>query len=324
MSARRFAVVPAVRYQQPARICITGPSNAGKTFTSLTFARELAGPDGRVVVVDTNRGQALDYAPADPANPGSREFRFDHCRIDDYYGPELIPDLIAQFTAEGAPVLVLDGASPFWSGKGGMLELVDKLSGSKNDKFTSGWNQARPVERDMVDALFGYPGHLIVTMRVKTEYVIEKNEAGKNAPKKIGLKPEQREGLDYEFATVVTLDTAHRAVFETSTCPALVDLVVDKPGPDLARAYAEWLNGGASALSVGDYLDATYNPEITFQELGDLLGQVKAAGLASAFVFDRDGESRRLDDVMKVRGHELREQAARAQRAAVTTNGHAA
>jgi hypothetical protein len=313
---QKFTVVPAVRHQQPARIAITGPSNAGKTFTSLTFARELAGPDGRVVVADTNRGQALDYAPADPANPGPREFRFDHCRIEGSYSPALIPDLIAQFTAEGAPVLVIDGMSPFWSGTDGMLELVDRLSGTKNDKFTSGWNAARPVEKRMLDALLGYPGHLIVTMRVKTDYVIEKNDAGKNAPRKIGLKPEQRDGLDYEFATVITLDTSHRATFETSTCPALVDLIVDKPGADLARAYAEWLSGGAPAMSVGDYLDATFNPETTFDELGNLLAQVRGVGLANASVFDRDGQTATLGDVMLTRGRELREQAARAQRAA--------
>ena len=45
----------AVREQRPLRMAIYGPSNSGKTFTSLMIARELVGPDGTIALSDTER-----------------------------------------------------------------------------------------------------------------------------------------------------------------------------------------------------------------------------------------------------------------------------
>jgi len=57
-----FSFQTAVREQLKARVAIDGPSGSGKTWTSLTCATALAGPNGRIAVIDTERGSARLYA----------------------------------------------------------------------------------------------------------------------------------------------------------------------------------------------------------------------------------------------------------------------
>jgi hypothetical protein len=51
---------------------------------------------------------------------------------------------------------------------------------------------------------------MICTMRSKQEYVLEKNEKGKEVPRKVGMAPVQREGMEYEFTTLFDVDMAHQ------------------------------------------------------------------------------------------------------------------
>jgi hypothetical protein len=41
--------------------------------------------------------------------------------------------------------------------------------------------------------------HVLVSIRVKTEWLVEKDEHGNLVPRKIGLQPVMRDGIDYEF-----------------------------------------------------------------------------------------------------------------------------
>ena len=54
-TSRARYVRPAVRRPTKARLAVTGPSGSGKTWTALSVAEVLA-PGGRVLVIDTERG----------------------------------------------------------------------------------------------------------------------------------------------------------------------------------------------------------------------------------------------------------------------------
>ena len=53
--------------------------------------------------------------------------------------------------------------------------------------------------------------HLIVTMRSKQGHILEENAAGKKVPKKVGMEPVQRDGIEYEFSFVFDLAMNHEA-----------------------------------------------------------------------------------------------------------------
>jgi hypothetical protein len=81
-------------------------------------------------------------------------------------------------------------------------------------------------------------------MRVKTEYVIEEDARGKKVPRKVGLQPVQRDGLEYEFDLVADMDGATLTV---SKCryPFISEAgVFNRPGESFGASIVEWLEGG--------------------------------------------------------------------------------
>jgi hypothetical protein len=230
-----FTFAKATKKAAKGRIAIDGPSGSGKTYTALTIAGVLG---GRVAVVDTEHGSASKYADL---------FTFDTLHLH-RYSPQILIDALAAAGSAGYEVVVVDSLSHFWMGTDGMLEQVDKAAKSSQDRHgMSGWKIMRPVERQMVEALLAYPGHVICTLRVKTDWVEGENSRGKRQMMKVGTKAEQREGLEYEFDLVASMDLHNELTVGKSRCPALSGEIVDRPGVEFAETFKKWLDDGESA-----------------------------------------------------------------------------
>ncbi len=129
-----------------------------------------------------------------------------------------------------------------------MLERVDSAAKRSNSRNSfDAWRAEKPTERAMLAALTGIGCHLIVTMRTKTEWVIEENDRGKKMPRKIGTKAEQRDGIEYEFDVVGDLDIDHTFIASKTRCPALDGKVFPRPGADVAGILRTWLDDGEAA-----------------------------------------------------------------------------
>jgi hypothetical protein len=99
----------------------------------------------------------------------------------------------------------------------------------------------------MVESLLAFPGHIICTLRVKTDWVEGENSRGKRVMQKVGTKAEQREGLEYEFDLVASMDLANELTVVKSRCPALSGEIVSRPGRDFAETFKGWLEDGEAA-----------------------------------------------------------------------------
>jgi hypothetical protein len=106
------------------------------------------------------------------------------------------------------------------------------------------WGKVGPKQKRLVEAILNYPGHLIVTMRSKTEWVIGEGKDGKIAPEKIGLAPEQGKGIEYEFDLLLELKQNHFATATKDRTGKYQDEVIEKPGEDFGVALYEWLASG--------------------------------------------------------------------------------
>lgn len=279
--------VPAAREAVKARIALTGPAGSGKTYTALAIGTEL---HDKVAVIDTEHGRALDYAD---------RFTFRHF-APSRFDPRELCALLARAAEHGYGTLIVDSLSHYWMGVGGALEIVDSTRGGG----MAGWKEFRPIEARMIDALLGYPGHVIVTMRVKTSYVIEQDERGKNVPRKVGLKPDQREGVDYEFGLIGEMDREHLMTVTKSTCPALVDERIPKPGADVASALKTWISGGLVMPDALEYRDEVLKPEATKKDLRRMFNEVKNRRLLGAMVVDDHGDEVPLGDLIRRVGEE--------------------
>lgn len=221
----------ATKREAKARIAITGGPGAGKTFTSLRIAAGLT-PGGVIGVIDTERGSAEKYAD-----------RFDFL-IDNLTNHSIDSYLAAIKSAAdaGIEVLIIDSLSHGWQW---LLERVDHLTNTKyRGQKMQAWAEATPMQRKLVDSLIAYPGHTIVTMRSVVEWAMEKDpNSGRTVPKRVGTKPQQREGIEYEFDLVLDISADHVATITKSRLGHGQDEVLDRPGEELGARIREWLTG---------------------------------------------------------------------------------
>lgn len=287
-----LAFTKATKKALKARVAIEGPSGSGKTYTALMTARALAGPGGKVALVDTERRSASLYAD---------RFDFDALELD-AFAPYVLIDALA--AAAPYEVVVIDSLSHFWMGVDGMLEQVDRAGKRGGGNNFAGWKEMRPVERRMVDAMLAFPGHLLATLRVKTDYVVETNDRGKSVPKKVGLRAEQREGLEYEFTLVAAMDLENTMVVTKSRCPELAGAVIARPDETFGLTLLTWLNSGETATeTVMQIRDRILAAEpLTLDEYRGEHAKAKAGGLLGAAMQDEHGDTTTFGEWIVARG----------------------
>ena len=222
----------AVKSEARLRLGLVGPAGGGKTMTALRIAHGLANGE-RFAVIDTEHGSASLY---------SRIVRFHRCNLKSFEVEKYI-EAIKSAGDAGYPVLVIDSLSHAWSGKGGILEFVDAAGKRNAGGNFSAWRDATPRHNALVEAILSCPCHVIVTMRSKTEYVVEKVD-GKTTVRKVGLQPVQRDGLEYEFTVVGDVTIDHDLIITKTRAPFLKDAVIREAGEELGKQLAQWLSDG--------------------------------------------------------------------------------
>ena len=220
----------AIKCDAKLRFAVCGPSGSGKTYTLLALATELGGP---IAVVDTEHGSASKYADI---------FEFDVLELDSYDPLRLI-EIIDYAVANHYRVLCIDSLSHFWMGKDGELEKVDRAARRmQTPNGFAAWKQVTPIHNALIDKIIGAPLHILVSMRAKTEWVLERDDrSGKTVPRKVGLAPVMRDGIEYEFDVCGDLDQENTLLITKTRCPRLAGGIFPKPGKELADVLKEWL-----------------------------------------------------------------------------------
>lgn len=224
-----------------ARVAFDGPSGSGKTWTALEWATVMG---KRIALIDTERSSAGLY---------SDRFDFDTADFAPPYDPARLVKMVKAAETEGYEVIVIDSLSHFWEGEGGVLDIVDSAGQRAQGNSFAGWKVGTPALRHLVDTMLGLDAHLIVTMRSKMEYVLEEDSRGKKVPRKVGMAPVMRAGVEYEFTLVGDIDLEHRVVISKSRCHLLADEVL-QPGraAEGAVAFKGWLESGESIAQRSD------------------------------------------------------------------------
>lgn len=227
----------AMRKKAKLRLALTGPSGSGKTYSALLVAK---GIGGRIAVLDTEKGSASLYS--DVAD-------FDVLEMDPPFAPERFIEAITAAEQAGYDTLVLDSITHEWSGVGGCLELVDTIAKAKFRGNTwSAWSEINPRHRLFLDAILRSPMHIIATMRSKTE-TAQVEENGRKKVAKLGMKSEQRDGVEYEFTTVLDIGhETHHAIASKDRTKLFSNadpvILSDQTGKQLLN----WLESGANPL----------------------------------------------------------------------------
>ncbi len=224
----------ATKEKLKLRLLIEGASGSGKTYSALRLACAMG---KKVALIDTEKGSSRYY---------SKTFSFDVSELDPPYEPIKYIQEIKNAENLGYDVIIIDSITHEWSGEGGCTDMVTKVS-AVND-FAK-WRVITPKHNQFVNTFLSSKAHIIGTARTKTHYSVEENEKGKMVPIKKPTKTEQRDGLDYEFTSVLRLNEHNIANSSKDRTGLFKDYhrIIDE---DTAKMLLGWLEDGEGVKEV--------------------------------------------------------------------------
>lgn len=220
-------------------IALGGPSSSGKTLSALLMARGLAGPDGKIVMIDTERGRSRIYAE------------------DERIGGFLVGEMFPPFTSEafgkaideaekaGASCIVVDSFSHEWSGIGGCVEQAEM----SNAKAPTNWIKPKAAHRRLVNRILQTQVPIIFCLRTKPEFLTGTDDKGKQTFAKGPEIAEQESRFIYEMTVGALLEfETHRAFYSSlKNLPEPLRAVLrdgELIGVHTGEAIKEWIEGG--------------------------------------------------------------------------------
>ena len=222
---------PATKEKRKLRMALVSYEGQGKTYSALAIARGLVGTAGKVALADSEGGSARIYAD---------RFKFDHVEMETF-SPEAYIEAIKDAQESGYDALIIDSLSHEWMGSGGVLALVDQLKAGGG----YGWDKASPRHQRVFEAIIRSKIHVIVTMRQKKAYLEDVDHRGKKVMRQVGTEPVQREGAEFEFDLIGTIQEAVMTVSKSRIQTMPLGTVWPVPGADVAAKILEDLNSGA-------------------------------------------------------------------------------
>jgi hypothetical protein len=184
----------AERKRSKLRIGTSGPAGSGKTYSSLLIARGLASSWSKILLIDSENGSGELYSDLGEYNVITLRAPFT---------PESYIEAIKTGEDAGMEVIIIDSSSHEWDGKGGCLEINERLASAKYKGNTwAAWSETTPRHQKFIEAITTSSSHIITTARAKTDMIQTEDKK----IKKVGMKEIQREGFEYELTVNFTID----------------------------------------------------------------------------------------------------------------------
>lgn len=236
-------------------VALTGTTNSGKSYSALALARGIAGPGGRVAVVDTEGGRTLHLKD---------QFDFDAIVMSPPFRPERFSELAQTAEQEGYSCLLIDSFSQEWVGIGGVLSWHDEeLTRMAGDDFKArermkmaAWIKPKSAHKAMVNSFLQRRIPIVFSIRGEASVKpvpggqpekIYKSLTDRNFPFEMTLAfrldPARKGYIDLSDPTTWKMEGAHREIFQDG----------DRLSPEHGAKLAAW----ASGLSMSDAPPAT-------------------------------------------------------------------
>lgn len=224
----------AERKHSKIKMALQGPSGCGKTYSSLLLAYGLVGDFDKVCIIDSEAGSADLYA-----HLGGYAI----IQISKPYTPESYISALELAEKEGFQCIIIDSLSHCWQ------YLIEHHAGMVGNSFTN-WAKITPRHNQLINAILTSPTHIIATLRVKQDYVLQDKGTGKLVPEKVGLKSIQRDGVDYEFTLVFDLDIHHYASCSKDRTGIFMDKEPFIVSENTGKQIAAWCATGVPVETV--------------------------------------------------------------------------
>jgi len=221
----------ASRKKAKMKMAVLGPSGSGKTYSSLLLANGICDSWDKVAVIDTENNSADLYSHLGPYNTLS---------LAGPFSPERFIQAIEVCEKEDMEVIIIDSISLEWD------FLLNYHASLQGNSFTN-WGKITPRHNAFIQKLLQSNCHIICTTRTKQDFVLnEKN--GRMIPEKVGLKPVQRDNLEYDFTIVFDLDIRNNAKISKDRTGLFSNNTEFKITTDTGRLIQSWCNNGTDIM----------------------------------------------------------------------------
>jgi hypothetical protein len=258
----QFEIKPATRQGIKPLIGLYSESGCGKTYSALLLARGMAGPSGRIVMVDTESGRGSLYADVIPGG-------YDVMEIGEPFHPERCGDAIKAAEATNPAVIIYDSASHQWESVGGVTDLAMDASRERARRQNRDWDgvvqfgdwkQPKMEHAKFMARLLQSSCPIILCLRAKYKSrqvkgtqemldagAIQRNQVGKNVVIKDEFtSPIQAEDFIFEMTAHAEILHDHSIRLTKCSHPSLRDCF-PKDGPitiQHGELLAKWCSAG--------------------------------------------------------------------------------
>lgn len=203
------------------KVLMYAPSFAGKTLSSLYMAagiimkaRGCTEQEAyeRVLLLDSEYSRGALYK-----HIGNYKYKL----INPPYSTDKLKEIIEYInTLDNIDVIIIDSLTHFWSKDGGILDQKAAKDKEGGNSYTN-WQDYTAIFNKLLDVILQSPKHIICTARAKSDTALVTNDKGKQAPKTYGLKPELRDGIDFEFDIVFNIDKESHSLIVEKAVPGM-------------------------------------------------------------------------------------------------------
>jgi hypothetical protein len=232
MTQQVIQVRRATRQALKLKVGIEGPAGSGKTEGMLAILAGITN-GGRVLVADSENESASYYAD---------RYEFDTTGIDATTSTRQVVEIINFAVREKYDAIGIDSLSRIWQNVRDAKDAYELANPTANKWATWGMQQFGGGWEKMMKAILDAPIHIVATMRSKMAHE-QVEEDGRKKVVKLGLQAQVRDGAEYEFGLVFSVNMKHFAeatkdrthLFEAGE---LVDLCDAK----LHKKLIQWMN----------------------------------------------------------------------------------
>jgi len=233
-----FTFKPASEFTERAGlfISLTGGTNSGKTFSALRLARGIAGPNGKLAVLDTEGGRTLHLKD---------QFQFDVSLMDPPFRPDRFAVAAKDAEDAGYACLVIDSFSMEWVGLGGVLDWQSrehKELGNKDSTKGLSWVKPKVAHKAMVYSLLQRRMPIIFSIRGEETFVPPDKKTFKPVTNKMfpyevtlsfRLESDRKGYIDLKDPQSYKMEGAHQEIFRDG----------DRISEEHGRKLEEWARG---------------------------------------------------------------------------------
>lgn len=185
-------------------ISLYSESGGGKTYSALLLARGFVGPNGKMVLIDSESGRGELYS--DVAEFGGYEV----LPLDEPFSPSRYIEAMGIVEKSGAAIGICDSASHEWEGISGVLDMADQNREKSGKDGLHNWRKPKMEHAMFLQKLLRSPIPWIICLRAKYKTRQAKDSNGKTIIVKDDvLTPIQADDFIFESTVHAALDMKH-------------------------------------------------------------------------------------------------------------------